>query len=74
MWFGGGLEFGVLGEGAEREGVRRKGAERGLLTVFKAVALKTTQASIVEPLGHHTASQDSSATGDHQVAKEGENR
>lgn len=64
----------VRGAWAEDEGkkVRTERAERGLLTVFKAVALKITQASSVEPPSHHTAPQDSSTAGNHQVANEGE--
>lgn len=63
--------MGVPGQGAGEWG-RGGGAERGLLTVFKAVALKITQASLVELLGHHAAPQDLSATGDHEAADEGE--
>lgn len=55
-----------------KEGEER-GAERGLLTVFKAIALITTQASFLKPLSHHAAPQDSSTTWNHQVAKKGEN-
>lgn len=51
---------------------RTERAERGLLTVFKAVALKITQASSVEPSCHHTAPQDDSTARNHQVANEGE--
>lgn len=63
---------GVPGQGTEGK-VRHKGAERGLLTVFKAVALKIIQASFLEPPGHHTAPQDSRTTWNHQEANEGEN-
>lgn len=66
---------GVGGTSAGMEGkrVRREGAERGLLTVFQAIALITTQASFLKPLSHHTAPQDGSTTWNHQVAKKGEN-
>lgn len=61
------------GQGMEGK-VRRERAERGLLTVFKAIALKITQASVLKPLCHHAAPQDGSITWNHQVAKEGENQ
>lgn len=65
--------MGVPGQGTAGK-ARGGGAERGLLTVFKAVALKIIQAPFLEPLGHHTAPQDSRAAWAHQAANEAESR
>lgn len=66
------VELGMPGQGPEEKEVRGDGAKKGLLTIFKAVALKIIQASFIELLSHLAAPQDSSTTGNHQVANEGE--
>lgn len=53
------------GQGPEGKEGRRNGVERNLLTVFKAIALKIIQASIIELLSYHAAPQDSSTTWNH---------
>lgn len=73
VWLRGRLELVVPRQRTEGKRVRGQGTERGLLTVFKAIALIITQASFLKPLSHHTAPQDSSTTWNHQVAEKGEN-
>lgn len=66
------LKLWMSGQGPEGKKGRTEGAKRGLLTVFKAVAVKVAQAAFVEFPGHHAAPQDSSVTWSQQAGNEEE--